>query len=131
MEGKISENEIYYAPIELREVRPIALSIRLHIQHLKIEHLKSVIPEISLTLKEFCEKTKEIFKLSETEAIKLSRYIFEKEAMIVNGKIQYKENKNTLTTKIIKEIEELCTKGIKFDVRKFTIFDIESFIQTS
>lgn len=75
-------------------MKAIALSIRLHIQHSKLQSLKTLIPEMSLTLKEFIKKVKEIFKLSETEAVKFSRYIFEKEEMLKDGKIEYKEDKS-------------------------------------
>lgn len=60
----------------------------------KIPSLKSLFPAISYTLLEFKEILKQKFSLTQEDALKVSRLIFEAESALLNGKVQFKEDKS-------------------------------------
>ena len=56
--------------------------------------LKEVLSAVSFTLTSFSERVKELFKLGDDDAMKLARYIFEKDTAILNGKIEFEPEKS-------------------------------------
>ncbi|CAI2360681.1 unnamed protein product [Moneuplotes crassus] len=99
-------------PIRLKSITAIALSMRLHISKMEIEDLKEIFPETSFTLESLRLKVKELFRLEDEQALKISRYIFEKDEPILNGAVKFDENKSMSSTEVISIVETLCTKGI-------------------
>ncbi|CAI2364847.1 unnamed protein product [Moneuplotes crassus] len=113
------------SPIELKHVRPIAFSLRLHISDMGIDSLKSVFSDISFTLNSFKDRVQKLFKLENEDGLKLARYIFEKDTVRHNGKIEFEPEKSLLVATIIKELEILCTKDIKFNAPLYKRKDTE------
>lgn len=94
------------------------MAIRLHLQRKKVDDIKSLLKPISFTLEEFMKFLVDIFNLKEAEAVKVARYVFEKDAKVVNGKVEYNKDKSLLTTKLVQDIRNLLSLEGKLKVRR-------------
>jgi hypothetical protein len=103
-------------PVYFKEVKATALSIRLHIMHNKIPSVKSIFSTISYSLEKFRDIIIQKFSLSEEEATKISRFIFEGESALLNNKIEYKADKSILATKLINEFKKLLSIDKRMEV---------------
>ena len=112
------EKGINYPPVVLKDVKPIALAMRLHIQNYKWKNLSPLITEKSVSLKDFSALLQEKFKIEEFEAFMVSRYIYEKDSALLNGKIKFEETKTINKKKLVKQLEDFLRKEIKFEVSK-------------
>lgn len=96
------------------------MAIRLHLQHKKVTDIKTFLKPISFTLEEFMKFLADTFSLKESEAVKVARYIFEKDAKVVNGKVEYNKDKSLLTTKLVQELRNLISLEGKLKVNDYS-----------